>query len=159
MRSNSQLSHPNPCKRAERDTLGTMAVCLSTIPKTAQENIDDFLLHLRRWDLVKRKGGTPTALLMKGVQFYLDRVWDSDGPIHTVTFERYARHNGRGTHFRKYLKYLRNPCDNCQHRRPCKRSGDCTTVHGICLDSDLRIARTRGPHYQVNAAGQLEPLT
>ena len=105
MRSNSQLSHPNPY----RDTIDTMAFCLSMIPKTAQEDIEDFLLHLRRLDLVKRKGGTPTALLMKGVQFYLDRVWDSDGPLHTVIFERCVPHINQGTHFRKYRKYLQDP--------------------------------------------------
>ena len=126
-----------------------MAYCLRMVPKTAQSDIDDFLLHLRRLDLVKRKGGTPTALLMKGLEFYFESVWDTDGPLYAVVFERWVRHMGRG-YFRKYLKYLQDPCDDCQHGRPCKRGGDCISVHGFCLDHDIRIARTKGPsfHYQ-----------
>ena len=130
-----------------RHTIDAMAFCLSTLPKTAQKEIDDLLLHLRRLDLVKRKGGTPTALLMKGLEFYLDRVWDGDGFLYTVTFDRYVRHEGLGSYFRKYLKYLQDPCGDCQHGRPCKRSGDCTTVHGFCLNSEMRIARTTGPSF------------
>ena len=133
-----------------------MAFCLRMLPKTAQNDIDDCLLHLRRLDLVKRKGGTPTALLIKRLEFSLERVWDGDGPLYSVVFERWVHHRGWG-YFRKYLKYLQDPCGDCQHGRPCKRSGDCTTVHGICLDTGMRIASTR-ELYLRNTAGQLEPL-
>ena len=58
-----------------------MAFCLRMVPKTAQNDIDDFLLRLRRLDLVKRKGGTPTALLIKRLEFRLERGWDGDSPL------------------------------------------------------------------------------
>ena len=118
-----------------------MAFCLRMVPKTSQNDIDEFLLHLRRFHLVNLEGGTPTALLMKGVTFYsIETDWDVDeyGRL-WVTREHYIHHRDRGHHFRKYLKYLQDPCDNCQHGRPCKRNGDCTTVHGFCLDTDIRL--------------------
>ena len=127
------------------------------VPKTAQNDIDDFLLHLRRLDLVKRKGGTPTSLLMKGIEFHLERVWAGDAPLYSVMFERYVCHKGLGNYFRKYLKFLQVPCDDCQCGRPCRRSGDCTSVHGFYLNTDMRIASTR-ELYRRSTAGQLEPL-